>query len=183
MKNDSVDGDENEDESDVYADGKGIISVGNEIIEKDKTIIQLPFYAPYIKNKKAPSIPTGNTIKFWYYENDEVKTKEAKPCVGIIKPLIQKQNGSPTGKQWMSMEVWNDFVKINSDPSYSYLSRIMENPIVITENLRLNEHDLRMLDYTVPVYLEKYGAYFAIVSISRDSKGVCKCELIKLPEE
>lgn len=183
MKNDSVDGDENEDESDVYADGKGIISVGNEIIEKDKTIIQLPFYAPYIKNKKAPSIPTGNTIKFWYYENDEVKTKEAKPCVGIIKPLIQKQNGAPTGKQWMSMEVWNDFVKINSDPSYSYLSRIMENPIVITENLRLNEHDLRMLDYTVPVYLEKYGAYFAIVSISRDSKGVCKCELIKLPEE
>jgi hypothetical protein len=79
--------------------------------------------------------------------------------------------------------VWNDFVKINSDPSYSYLSRIMENPIVITENLRLNEHDLRMLDYTVPVYLEKYGANFAIVSISRDSKGVCKCELIKLPEE
>ena len=54
---------------------------------------------------------------------------------------------------------------------------------MITENLRLNEHDLRMLDYTVPVYLEKYGAYFAIVSISRDSKGVCKCELIKLPEE
>lgn len=183
MKNDNADGDGGEDETDVYAPGKGIIYVGNEVIDRNKTIIQLPFYAPYIKNKKSPFLATGNTMKFWYHENDEVKTKEAKPCFGMITPLVQTSSGAPTGVQWMSMEIWNDFVNINSDPSYSYLSRIMENPIIITENLRLNEHDLRNLDYNMPVYLSKYGAFFAVVSITRDSKGISKCELLKLPEE
>lgn len=183
MKNDNADGESSEDESDVYASGKGVIYVGNEVIDRNKTIIQLPFYAPYIKNKKSPFIATGNTMKFWYHENDEVKTKEAKPCFGMIKPLVQKSGGNPTGVEWLSMEIWNDFVNINTDPSYSYLSRIMENPIIITENLRLNEHDLRNLDYNVPVFLSRYGAFFAIVSITRDNKGICKCELLKLPEE
>lgn len=183
MKNDNADGEGGEDETDVYALGKGIIYVGNEVIDRNKTIIQLPFYAPYIKNKKSPFLATGNTMKFWYHENDEVKTKEAKPCFGMITPLVQTSSGAPTGVQWMSMEIWNDFVNINSDPSYSYLSRIMENPIIITENLRLNEHDLRNLDYNMPVYLSKYGAFFAVVSITRDSKGISKCELLKLPEE
>ncbi len=183
MKNDNADGEGGEDETDVYAPGKGIIYVGNEVIDRNKTIIQLPFYAPYIKNKKSPFLATGNTMKFWYHENDEVKTKEAKPCFGMIKPLVQTSSGAPTGVQWMSMEIWNDFVNINSDPSYSYLSRIMENPIIITENLRLNEYDLRNLDYNMPVYLSKYGAFFAVVSITRDSKGISKCELLKLPEE
>ena len=183
MKNDNLEGDEGEDETDVYESGIGMVFVQNEVIERNKTIIQLPFYAPYIKNKKSPFIATGNTMKFWYAENDEVKTKEAKPCFGIVKPFAQTTNGSATGIVWMSMQVWNDFPKINSDPSYSYLSMIMDNPIIITENLMLNEHDLRTLDYTVPVYLSKYNAYFAIVSITRDSKGVSKCELLKLPEE
>lgn len=183
MKNDDVDGKGEEDDTDVYASGIGIIYVGNEVIEKNKTIIQLPFYAPYIKNKKAPSLPTGNTMKFWYRENDETKTKEAKPCFGMIKPLIQSTGGNPTGIEWMGMEVWNGFATIASDESYAYLSKIMENPIVVEEKLHLNEHDLRNIDYSVPVYLAKYGAYFAIVSITRDSKGISKCELLKLPEE
>lgn len=183
MKNDDVDGKGEEDDTDVYASGIGIIYVGNEVIEKNKTIIQLPFYAPYIKNKKDPFRDTGNTIKFWYIENDEVKTKEAKPCFGMIKPLVQKSGGNPTGVEWMGMEVWNGFATIASDESYAYLSKIMENPIVIEEKLHLNEHDLRNIDYSVPVYLAKYGAYFAIVSITRDSKGISKCELLKLPEE
>nr|DAU92013.1 MAG TPA: hypothetical protein [Caudoviricetes sp.] len=183
MKNDNLDDNSSEDENDVYESGIGMVLVKNEVIERNKTIIQVPFNAPYIKNKKAPSLPTGNTMKFWYYENDEVKTKEAKPCLGMIKPFPQTTDGSATGIVWMGMYVWNDFPKINTDPSYSYLARIMDNPILITENLMLNEHDLRDIDYSRPVYLSKYGAYFAIVSISRDSKGICKCELLKLPEE
>ncbi|TFU92393.1 hypothetical protein E4T81_12450 [Barnesiella sp. WM24] len=184
MKNDNVDSDADEDETDVYESGIGIIRVQNEVIEKNKTIIQLPFYAPYIKNKKDPKRQTGDTMKFWYVENDEVKTKEAKPCFGMIKPFIQYSSpGTPTGIIWMGMEVWNDFPRINNDSSYSYLSKIMENPVIISENLRLNEHDLRILDYSTPVYLSKYCAFFAIVTITRDSKGICKCELLKLPEE
>mgnify|MGYP001037499892 CR=1 FL=1 len=183
MKNDNLDGDAKEDENDVYETGMGCIVCENEILKRNKTIIQLPYFGPYIKNKKAPSVSTGNTIKFWMTDGDEVSVVEAKPAFGLVVPFVQKNSSGPTGKVWLGMKIWNEFPEINSDPSYSYLSKIMENPLIITEKLRLNEFDLRDVDYSIPVYLSKYGAYFAIVSITRDSKGVCKCELIKLPEE
>lgn len=185
MKSDNLDGD-NEDEKDEYETGKGKISVCNEVIEATKTIIQLPFNAPYKKNKLAPNHVVGSTLKLWdiSVKDNKIDIAEAKPIVGMVRPFVQTSDGNTeTGVVWMGMEAWNGFAAINSDPSYAYLSKIMENPIVITEKLRLNEHDLRTLDYTVPVYLAKYGAYFAIVSISRDSKGISKCELLKLPEE
>lgn len=83
----------------------------------------------------------------------------------------------------MILDIWDGFAHLDEHQSYKSLAKVMEKPIVITEYLQLNELDLRDLDYTVPIYLEKYNAYFAIVSIQRDSKGSCKCELIKLPEE
>lgn len=70
-----------------------------------------------------------------------------------------------------------------SSSSMAYLRQILNKPILITENFELNEFDLRDLDFSVPVYLNKYNAYFAIVSITRDSKGICKCEMIKLPHQ
>lgn len=188
MKNDSLEATSSSDEADVYADGKGLIPVDNELLEKSKTIVQLPFNAPYIRNNKDPFRDTGNTFKFWFYENHEVKVKEGKPCFGVVVPMVQKTTSSsgevvPTGEVFQSMEVWNGFANIGADPSYAYLQKIMRNPVIITENMKLNEFDLSSLDYTVPVYLDKYGAYFAIVSIVRDSKGMCKCELLKLPHE
>lgn len=183
MKNDNLDSKDSEDESDVYASGIGVIECNNQTIEKTKTIIQLPFYGAYLKNLKNQKFSTGDTIKFWVRE-DKISTKEAKPAVGIITPFPQKNSSQgPTGKVWMGMKIWYGFSKILENPSYLYLSRIMENPIIVKENFLLNELDLRDIDYSRPVYLSKYGAYFAIVSISRDSKGICKCELLKLPEE
>lgn len=79
------------------------------------------------------------------------------------------------------MNVLNPFKDILMNPSYRYLQKIVEHPFVITEKILLNEFDLMDIDYVKPVYLEKYNSYFAIISIQRDSKGVCKCELIKLP--
>lgn len=79
------------------------------------------------------------------------------------------------------MNVWNGFASIQDNSSYSYLQQILSTPIIITETLNLNEFDLRDIDYSVPVYLNKYNSYFAIVSMTRDSNGKCKCELIKLP--
>lgn len=191
MKSDN-EGDSKQDESnDVYESGVGILDVSNEVIEYSKTIIQLPFFAPYAYDKKYRQYDMGSTFKAWAFEKEDGKMKvkwvEPKPCLGLIRDRkyylstdggAMEENGSV-----MSMIVWNGFTAMRENPSYAYLQRIMENPIIITETLRLNEHDLRSLDYSVPVYLDKYNAYFAIVSITRDSKGVCKCELIKLPEE
>lgn len=198
MKSDDLDSiyDPENIEEDVYASGIGTLLVDNSTLEVSNTVIQVPFFAPYILNRKFPSLATGNTIKTWTL-SDEADSRERnsiynrleycepEPVLGIIKDkdITQELN---TGEivvkgQVMTMEVWNGFSGFQSNDSYNYLQEIIRKPFVIQEYIRINEFDLLNLDYTRPVYLEKYNAYFAIVSIQRDANGKCKCELIKLP--
>lgn len=39
--------------------------------------------------------------------------------------------------------------------------------------------DLKNIDYTIPVYIERYAAFFAIISI-RSQGDYSECELLKL---
>lgn len=191
MKSDS-DGDSKEDSGNlVYESGKGILHVANQTLSMAKTVIQLPFYAPLLYDKENMSYDMGQTFQCWTLEKDSNRVSrkwvDPKPCFGLIRDrevYVSVDNGPYTvNGTVMSMIVWNGFTQFAQNKSYSYLQKIMSAPTLITENLRLNEHDLRNLDYSVPVYLSKYSAYFAIVSITRDSKGISKCELLKLPEE
>lgn len=198
MKSDELDksNKNSNDSTDVFADGVGCLHVGNEVLEKDKTIIQVPFYAPFIKNKKSPSLDPGDTIKAWETSDEEaptwirpgsrkmIKFVTPKPCYGLIydRPRTYTDSGvKKDGGAVMSMKAWNGFKTMLENDSFNYLQQIIANPYVIEIDLRLNEFDLRDLDYSVPIYLNKYNSFFAIVSIQRDSKGKCKCELIKLP--
>lgn len=198
MKSDNLDktDKDSKDETDVYADGIGCLYVGNEVLEKDKTIIQFPFYAPFMKNKKSPSLDPGDTMKAWENSDEEapawirpgsrkmIKFVTPKPCYGLIYNRARSyiDNGvKHDASAIMSMKVWNGFKEMLTNKSFRYLQSIIATPYVIKIELNLDEFDLRDLDYSVPIYLNKYNSYFAIVSIQRDSKGKCKCELIKLP--
>lgn len=194
-------------EDDLYEDGIGNIKVEDNTLDKVQTVQQVPFYPPYILNRKCPMI-TDRTIKqrnFNIADNNysldvvgrlvnsnKGRYIESKPAYGYvhripffdpmkvnrIKPWSENYN---TSADLVRMSVLNPFKDIMMNPSYRYLQKIVEHPFVITEKLLLNEFDLMDIDYVKPVYLEKYNSYFAIISIQRDSKGVCKCELIKLP--
>lgn len=182
---------------DVYASGIGCLSVENSTLEMTKTVIQVPFFAPYILNRKFPSYETGGTIKCWTLK-DEADANERnsiynrlefckpEPALGIIKDrdIIQELNtGEATIKgHAMTMEIWNGFDSLLTNDSFAYLQKIVCKPFVIKETMCLNEFDLLDIDYARPIYLDKYNSYFAIVSILRDGNGKCKCELLKLPE-
>ncbi len=190
MKNDELDS-SNDNEEDVYESGFGSILCDNETLERSKTIIQIPFYGAFLKDVSKPSLDTGRDMKYRKYNEDgSWEFCEAKPTIGIVKPIeectyqtpvTEPPTILPNGTFVMMLSIWDGFKKILDNPSYETLQSIMDNPIIVTENLNLNEIDLRDIDYSVPVYIDKYNSYFAIVSITRDSKGVCKCELIKLP--
>lgn len=191
MKNDELDSKEENSDEDKYENGLGIITCDNETLDKEQTIIQLPYYGAFIKDGSRPSMDTGQDMKYTKYNEDGTSEFcEAKPAIGIVSPIEQCDYGFPdanshamipSGIYTMLMSVWNGFKNILSNPSYNDLQKFVKEPLVITEKINLNEFDLRDIDFSVPVYLKKYNSYFGIVSISRDSKGVCKCELIKLP--
>lgn len=192
-------------EDDLYEDGIGNVKVEDNTLDKVQTVQQVPFYPPYILNRKCPKV-TDRTIKqrnFNIADNNysfdvvgqlvnsnKGKYIESKPAYGYAHhiPFFDSMKVDRI-KSWsenynidyVRMSILNPFKDILMNPSYRYLQNIVEHPIIITEKLLLNEFDLMDIDYVKPVYLEKYNSYFAIISIQRDSKGVCKCELIKLP--
>lgn len=196
MKSDDVDAkiDPEDRPEDIYDTGIGCVNVENSTLSISQTVIQLPFYPPYIKNTKFPSFDTGNTIKAWDLEKNDGNIYRAnylkeyckpQPALGIIKDRDHgyvNNNGEFVYEGTrMTMEIWNGFKNISSNPSLNYLQEIIRKPFIVTDILLLNENDLMNLDYTIPVYLNKYNSYFAIITINRNSDGICKCELIKLP--
>lgn len=190
MKNDSLDEKDSDDKDDVYEAGMGCIVCNNKTLDKEKTIIQIPFYGAFLQDKDRPKYETGRDMKYKKFNSDDTTDfNEAKPAIGIIRPIEQCKylsTGNPPvcqglGTYTMLFHVWDGFKCIDEDYSYDSLQSIIYEPVVLTEYVKLSEFDLRDLDYTRPVYLEKYNAYFAIVSIQRDANGKCKCELIKLP--
>lgn len=195
MSTDSEDGTSNNGD-DVYEDGRGIFGLTSSLItEFKKSIVKLPFAPPYVKNRKWPRFPTGGTIKS--FEITQEKNKygtletraqycEPKPAIGIIglrNDITIKFDGSiyEGSDNYRTLTIWNGFADLMRTSSMRYLKAMLDKPVVVTENLNLNEFDLRDLDMTVPVYLSQHNAYFAIISIQRDNKGVSKCEFIKLP--
>lgn len=79
------------------------------------------------------------------------------------------------------MEVW-DINKSFQNDSYTYMQQILAKPYVIKVDLRLSIFELQNLDFAVPIYLEQYNSYFAIVNCEWSSTtGISKTTLIKLP--
>ena len=57
---------------------------------------------------------------------------------------------------------------------------MVHNPVVITEKIEINDIELKELDVTVPVYLDQYGRYYAIISVKAEDTGICECKLLQL---
>ena len=57
----------------------------------------------------------------------------------------------------------------------------MRNPIVIEEKVQLSEIDIKMLDFRKPIYLQKYGAQFAIDKVQWSEGEPSAVTFVKLP--
>lgn len=63
---------------------------------------------------------------------------------------------------------------------YAVYQRILKKFRMITVYVKLTVADICNLDYTRRVYLDVYGCYFAIYSVTTGEDGICECKLIKL---
>lgn len=64
---------------------------------------------------------------------------------------------------------------------YAELQKVIERPVVITIDVRLNEIDLKTLDLSAPVYLRQFGRFYTILKVQTSDTDLCKVELIQLP--
>jgi len=176
MKNESLD----KESEGGYQSGKSHLVTENGVLEKNKTIIQLPFY--------GASTAAGRTINTYKVEDKEVEWQDAKPAVGMIREADAYNwmrplgaSATPTGgDKVLGMDVWQFPKDMTTNKTFSYLQSITRRPYVVTESFRLSEFDIRDLDYSIPIYLSKYNSFFAVVSIQYAAGGSAKVELVKL---
>ena len=156
---------------DRYKDGVANVIVNNGLLEDEKTVVTLPFYAPFTHHGKRPALATGETMKYWSVDDDgRLIASEANPIFGLVDATPQ------TTGYYEVMRCFN----FPDDVDLDALQKIVGNPRVITVELNIDEYALTNLSFIKPVYLEQYCSYFAIIKIQRASSGICTAELIKI---
>lgn len=153
------------DENENTKSADGYIEVDNKTLETEKDLVELKFKAGGDNNNP-------NLIPYFGYNDDGgIKTVD---CGARLMRKEAKRNG----EKWLTFDKL-DFETMLSSEYYQSYKSIVKSPFVIKDTFRLTEMDLKNIDYTIPVYIERYAAFFAIISI-KSQGDYSECELLKL---
>lgn len=146
----------------TWADGN--IIVGDDTLDYERDAVTLPF---------SPTDSRLGYASIKLYEYDDEGVPELQDVEYRVLREINMggySTGTFEGLHWSTL-IANH---------YSTYQDVVKSPVLITENILLDEVSLRDLDMSVPVYLRQYGRYYAVVEVKAPSNGVCECKLLQL---
>lgn len=164
-----------DDKEDVTCES--IIEVNDDTLEKEKDLVVFPWAAS-----------NGNTIEQYKIVN-EIDTSTDPPTV------TRKVEFTECEYRLMRVQEWYNYAlkKVTRLSFYNLSTEYLISQYYTTyigtsteskqlkENIMLNELDLKTMDFTCPVYLRKYGRFFAVKSIHWDTDSpYSEVELIQL---
>ena len=169
---------------------QGIISIDNENIERENELVSLNFSASANRTGWNPDRPDRPFAFVPCYEEQTVsgakKVNYAAPSARILADVnttIEDGNGSPAGRYRHGLFPRTMYFGGSEGivaKRYADYQRILKKFRMITVYVKLTVADIYNLDYTRRVYLDVYGCYFAIYSVTTGEDGICECKLIKL---
>ena len=163
-----------DDKEDVTCES--IIEVNDDTLEKEKDVVVFPWAAS-----------NGNTIEQYKIVTDNTSTDP--PTV------TRKVEFTECEYRLMRVQEWYNYAlkKVTRLSFYNLSTEYLISQYYTTyigtsteskqlkENIMLNELDLKTMDFTRPVYLRKYGRFFAVKSIRWDTNNpYSEVELIQL---
>lgn len=168
---------------------QGIISIDNENIERENELVSLDFSA---STNRAGWNTDHSDWPFAFvpcYEEQTVNgAKEVNysaPSARILADVnttIEDGNGT-VGRYRHGLFPRTMYFGGSEGivaKRYADYQRILKKFRMITVYVKLTAADICNLDYTRRVYLDVYGCYFAIYSVTTGEDGICECKLIKL---
>lgn len=148
----------------------GYMVVQNKTLDYEKDLLKLPYTAGG-DNGDMRAVP-------YFKWSDDGTIVELEDCGDRIMQLVisfDSQGKEDARLDFSDLKFQNRVSRFGLS-SYQDLIKL---PFVIKDTFRLTEIDLKNIDYTIPVYIERYAAFFAIISIK--SQGYySECELLKL---
>lgn len=145
----------------------GYMVVQNKTLDHEKDLVKLPYTAGG-DNRDMSSVP-------YFKWNDDGENIDLVDCGDRIMYLHYESGTGEYPKLSFKGLSFNEIIL----KYYSYYQDHIKSPFVIKDTFRLTEIDLKNIDYTIPVYIERYAAFFAIISI-KSQGDYSECELLKL---
>lgn len=168
---------------------QGIISIDNENIERENELVSLDFSASanrFINNTDSIHDKTTFAVVPCY---DVKKDKDGnttdvtynEPSPRILALNITTSDGLAHFEYgYFPRTMYFGGSEGIVAKRYADYQRILKKFRMITVYVKLTVADICNLDYTRRVYLDVYGCYFAIYSVTTGEDGICECKLIKL---
>ena len=168
---------------------QGIISIDNENIERENELVSLDFSAStnrFYNNPDSIHDATTFAVVPCY---DVKKDKDGNTTDGTYNepsPRILALNITTSdGLAHFEYGYFPRTMYFGGSEGivaqrYAAYRRILKKFRMITVYVKLTVADICNLDYTRRVYLDVYGCYFAIYSVTTGEDGICECKLIKL---
>lgn len=148
----------------------GYMVVQNKTLDHEKDLAKLPYTAGG-DNGDMRAVP-------YFKWSEDGTTVELEDCGDRIMQLVSSFDSQ--GKEDARLDFSDlKFQNRVSRFGLSSYQDLIKSPFVIKDTFRLTEIDLKNLDYTIPVYIERYAAFFAIISI-KSQGDYSECELLKL---
>lgn len=148
----------------------GYMVVQNKTLDYEKDLVKLPYTAGG-DNGDMRAVP-------YFKWSDDGTTVELEDCGDRIMQLVISFDSQ--GKEDARLDFSDlKFQNRVSRFGLSSYQDLIKSPFVIKDTFRLTEIDLKNIDYTIPVYIERYAAFFAIISI-KSQGDYSECELLKL---
>lgn len=177
------------DEDAEMLDTQGIISIDNENIELENELVSLNFSASanrFVNNTNSIHDKTTFAVVPCY---DVKKDKDGNPIdVTYNEPSPRILALKITTSDGLAHFEYGYFPRTMYfggsegivEKRYAAYRRVLKKFRMITVYVKLTVADICNLDYTRRVYLDVYGCYFAIYSVTTGEDGICECKLIKL---
>lgn len=148
----------------------GYMVVQNKTLDYEKYLLKLPYTAGG-DNGDMRAVP-------YFKWSDDGKIVELEDCGDRIMQLVISFDSQ--GKEDARLDFSDlKFQNRVSRFGLSSYQDLIKSPFVIKDTFRLTEIDLKNIDYTIPVYIERYAEFFAIISI-KSQGDYSECELLKL---
>lgn len=148
----------------------GYMVVQNKTLDYEKDLLKLPYTAGG-DNGDMRAVP-------YFKWNDDGENIDLVDCGDRIMQLVisfDSQGKEDARLDFSDLKFQNRVSRFGLS-SYQDLIKL---PFVIKDTFRLTEIDLKNIDYSIPVYIERYAAFFAIISI-KSQGDYSECELLKL---
>lgn len=161
---------------------KGVFLIQNETLPLEKDLFSIKLEAGYdvTGSTNIGGLPTASIPLEEVTVDGEVTTREFKDGKPHVVDITLKQVniiGTILNIKFATHATAQSFV----DNYYARLIEMLYRAKWIDEEFWLTDEDIEKFDHFVPVYVQKYGAFFYVNKIKNYISGqLTKCEIIKL---